>query len=80
MVLAYASEGALETNGCMQNRRLDGSDPDGEAAIASMLPVLTTPETTDDEGLAVPLPIVGVTAATLLVATVSLLAFRRQRG
>jgi hypothetical protein len=80
MVLAYASEGALETNGCMQNRRLDGSDPDGEATIASMLPVVATPTAVEDEEFAIPLPVVGVAAATLLLVAVSLLAFRRQRG
>jgi hypothetical protein len=80
MVLAYASEGALETNGCMQNRRLDGSDPDGEATIASLLPVVATPTAVEDEEFAIPLPVVGVAAATLLLVAVSLLAFRRQRG
>ena len=80
LVFAYTGEGALETNGCMLNRRLDGSDPEGEAAIASMLPAVMPSDVVADDGPMVPMPIVGVAAATLLVAAVSLLAFRRQRG
>jgi hypothetical protein len=80
LVLAYTGDGALETNGCMLNRRLDGSDPESEAAMASMFPAVVRAEPVVDAGPIVPLPIAGVAAATLLVVAVSLFAFRRQRG
>jgi hypothetical protein len=80
LVLAYAGEGALATNGCMLNRRLDGSDPEAEAAIASMLPAVMPSDAVADDGPIVPMPVVGVAAATLLIAAVSLLAFRNRRA
>jgi hypothetical protein len=80
LVLAYSGDGALETNGCMQNRMLDGSDPDGEADIASMLPAeVGGPEPTVDRGVAVPVPVIGMAVALALVVGFSVVAFRRQR-
>ena len=77
LVLAYAAEGgALETNGCMQNRRLDGSDPDAEALISELL--TETPSGTPAEaGIDVPTPILVIGAAVVLLGAVSALAFRR---
>ena len=77
LVLAYPGERGLETNGCMQNRRLDGSDPAMEAAIASMMPAVAI----EDDGAAtdvqIPVAVIVVAAVGLLIAAVSVLAFRR---
>ena len=78
LVLAYDSDGVLETNGCNQNRRLDGSDPEGEAAIASMLTVVPESRPEEQDAVAIPAPVVALGAAALLVVAVSLLAFRRR--
>ncbi len=80
LVLAYAGDGALETNGCLPNRLLDGSDPDGEAAIVSMLPAkVGGPEPNVEGTVSVPVPVIGMAVALALVAAVSVVAFRRQR-
>ena len=78
LVLAYESDGVLETNGCNQNRRLDGSDPEGEAAIASMLTVVPEAQPAAQDAVAIPTAVVALGAAALLVVAVSLLAFRRR--
>ena len=77
LVLAYAGEGGvLETNGCMQNRRLDGSDPEAEALITEML--LEEPSGGSGElGVEVPTPILVIGASILAIGAVSALAFRR---
>jgi hypothetical protein len=77
IVLAYRGEQGLETNGCMQNRRLDGSDPEMESAVDSMLPEVTAVEPEAESGLQVPAPIVLLAAAGLFIGVASLIAFRR---
>lgn len=77
LVLAYRGEQGLETNGCMMNRRLDGGDAEAEALIAeAMTPVSATTEAGAPDPT-VPMPLIGLAAAGLVVAVVSLLAFRR---
>lgn len=75
LVLAYRGDSALETNSCMQNRRLDGSDPEGEAVIAEL--VTETPSTDQETTSAVPAPIIAMALAVLLVGAASVIAFRR---
>ena len=77
LVLAYAGERGLETNGCMLNRRLDGSDPEMEAAVASMMPAAVTPDDAADSDVEIPVPVLVVAAVGLLIAAVSAFAFRR---
>jgi hypothetical protein len=79
LVLAYAMDGrTLETNGCMQNRRLDGSDPEAEAVVAEMVTEPPGDEgSSTDAGLDIPTPILALGAVLILVGAVSLLAFRR---
>jgi len=77
LVLAYPGERGLETNGCMQNRRLDGSDPEMEAALASMLPSVTIADDDAATDVEIPVPVIVVAAVGLLIAAVSVLAFRR---
>lgn len=77
LVLAYPGERGLETNSCMHNRRLDGSDPEMEAAVASMMPAAITPDDAGPSDVEIPVPVLVVAAVGLLIAAVSALAFRR---
>ena len=78
LVLAYSGDGGvLETNGCMMNRRLDGSDPDGEALVAEALTEVPTSEPVREAGIDVPVPVFVIGGAVVLLTAVSALAFRR---
>jgi hypothetical protein len=77
LVLAYRGEQGLETNGCMMNRRLDGSDPEAETLVASMIPAITPTEATSDPGMEIPIPVLVLLATGMLVAVASVVAFRR---
>lgn len=78
LVLAYAGEGGvLETNSCMLNRRLDGSDPEAEAVITEAVTRTPTGEPDEEAGIAVPLPILVMGGAVVLIGGISVLAFRR---
>jgi hypothetical protein len=78
LVLAYAGDGGvLETNGCMQNRRLDGSDPEAEALITEALTEVPTGEPVQEAGIDVPIPIFVIGGAVVLLGAISFLAFRR---
>ena len=77
LILAYRAEQGLETNGCMMNRRLDGSDPEVETAVASMLPAVTPTDAISNPGVEIPVPVLVLLAGGILVAVASLLAFRR---
>src|SRR5918995_4138129 len=48
LVLAYRGEQGLETNGCMMNRRLDGSDPEAEELISEALRPVTVEEPVEE--------------------------------
>ena len=77
LVLAYRGEQGLETNGCMMNRRLNGSDPEAETAVASMLPAVTPTDSASSPGVEIPVPVLVLLATGMLVAVASLVAFRR---
>ena len=77
LVLASLGENGLETNGCMQNRLLVADDPGSEAVVEAMVPLAGTPQPAPAE-TTVPLPIIGAGVAVVLVAGLSLLAFRRR--
>lgn len=78
LVLASLTEDRLETHGCLPNRLLTGDDPDSAAIIESMHSVgqVDSPEPAASGELS--LPLIGGGAALLLVAVLSLLAFRRR--
>jgi hypothetical protein len=81
LVLGHLEDGRLQTNGCMRNHRIDGSDPDTEAIIAEMVSVPVSPGGPTDAGSAPPVPaplLVAVVGAALVVAA-SVWAFRRAR-
>lgn len=77
LVLAYRGERGLETNGCMMNRRLDGGDPEAEALVAEAMTPVNAEAEADEPAVSIPAPIIGLGAAGLLIALVSLLVFRR---
>jgi len=74
LILGYLEEGRMLTNGCMRNQRLDGSDPDGELLIGSLLPVTAESPSSAD---GVPLPLLVAVAAALLIGLIGAVAFRR---
>lgn len=76
LVLGYVEEGRLLTNGCMRNMRLDGSDPEGEAMVDSLVPVAVTASPVTSE-LSIPFPLIVVGGAALLIGLIGLVAFRR---
>lgn len=74
LVLGYLEDGRMLTNGCMRNQRLDGSDPDGELLIGSLLPVTAESPSSAD---GVPPPLLVAVAAALLIGLIGAVAFRR---
>lgn len=76
LVLAYAGDGGLETNGCMQNRRLDGSDPEAEAMIAEALTEVPLSDGSVED-IVIPGPVLAILATAVVLGAVSVLAFRR---
>lgn len=79
LVLAYSEFGALTTNSCLQNRRLDGSDPEAEAAISELLTEVPSAEEAAAAPLEIPTPIIGIGLTALAVVAASIIAFRRER-
>jgi hypothetical protein len=83
LVLGQIEDGRLQTNGCMRNHRMDGSDPDTEAIIDEMVTatVGVTPRETPGPGseLGVPIPVLVALAGAAIVLAASVWAFRRAR-
>ena len=79
LVLGDLEDGRLLTNSCMRNQRLDGSDPDGEALIATLVsvPVDSSPA---DSGIQVPAPVLVATGMAVVLGVVAAVAFRTRRG
>ena len=78
LVLGYREDGRLLTNACMRNQRLDGSDPDGEAVIATLVSVPV--ESSPDAGIQVPAPVLVATGMAVVFGVVAAVAFRTRRG
>jgi hypothetical protein len=79
LVLAYQGDWALETNGCMRNARMADLTPEEaelvDAAVA--VSVGTGPPTSGEPSVSLPAPLLVVAGAIVLLAMVSILAFRR---
>ena len=71
LVLAYSEGGALTTNGCLQNRHLDGSDLEAEAAIAELLTEVASAEDPAAAPVEIPAPIIGIALAAFVVVAAS---------
>jgi len=80
LVLAYLEEGRLQTNSCMRNQRLDGSDPDGETVIASLVAVPVDSSSAADAGVSVPMPVLLAAGVVAVVGAIGAIAFRRRPG
>lgn len=81
LVLAHLDEsGRLATNGCMANRRMDGADPQTEAAVEALLKETVVAGPPEATRLEVPTPILVVVAGAIALALVSVVAFRRDRS
>jgi hypothetical protein len=78
LVLAYSEFGALTTNGCLQNLRLDGSDPDAEAVIAELITEVPSAEEPAAAPVEIPAPIIAIGLTALVVVVASVIAFRRE--
>ena len=76
LVLAYSEFGALTTNSCLQNRRLNEGDAEAEAAIAELVTDVPSGEQVAAP-VEVPVPVIGILAAVVLIGAASVLAFRR---
>ena len=79
LVMGQREDGRLLTNSCMRNQRLDGSDPDGEALIATLVsvPVESSPS---DDGIGVPVPVLVASGMAIVVGVIAAVAFRTRRG
>lgn len=75
LVIGQVEEGRLQTNGCMGNQRLDGTDAESEAVIDSLVTYSVVPagEPADD---GIPMPVVLLAGVAALVV-ISVAAFRR---
>ncbi len=78
LVLASMTDVGLETNGCLPNRRLEADDQESAAIVDAMTPVGEPTTPTSAQGMELPLPLIGGAVAFLLVAVLSVLAFRRR--
>ena len=78
LVLASMTDGGLETNGCLPNRPLEADDPESAAIVQAMTPVGTSGAPEGAAGAELPLPLIWGGAALLLLAVLSVLAFRRR--
>lgn len=82
LVVGDVADGRLQTNGCMRNQRIDGTDPDGEAVIGSLVTHAVAPAggTPDSSPITVPMPVIILLAGAAAVALMSFVAFRRGAG
>ena len=78
LVIGQVEEGRLQTNGCMRNQRLDGSDAESEAVIDSLVTYSVVPAgEPGDDGL--PMPVVLLLAGVAVLVVISVVAFRAAR-
>lgn len=77
LVLASVHEGRLQTNGCARNQRLDGDDPEAEAAVAGLVTVDVRPSPGPQAGWFPPSAVIVAILAVVGVGTAAAVAFRR---
>lgn len=76
LVIGQLEEGRLQTNGCMRNQRLHGTDPDGEAVIDSLVTYAVRPTGEPADG-GLPTPVLVLIIGAAAAGIVSVAAFRR---
>ena len=79
LVIGDLADGRLQTNGCMRNQRMDGTDPEGEAVIESLVTHSVAPggQTPDGGAISVPMPVIVLLVGAAAVVLISFVAFRR---
>ena len=77
LLLAYESDGSLETNGCLQNTRLDTAPPDVLDIVDTLVSTPVAGEPTGGPAESVPAPVLVGLGAFAVVSATSILAFRR---
>lgn len=78
LVMGHVEEGLLQTNGCMSNQRMDGSDPERDAIIDSLVTYSVIPAADPADG-GLPMPVVFLLAGAAVLGVISVVAFRRAR-
>jgi hypothetical protein len=79
LVIGQVEEGRLQTNGCMRNQRLDGTDAESEAVIVALVTYSVVPAgEPEDGGLPTQVLVLLIGAAALSI--VSVVAFGRGRA
>jgi hypothetical protein len=76
LVVGQVEEGRLQTNGCMSNQRMNGTDPDAEAIIDSLVTYAVRPAGEPADG-GLPMPVVVLLAGAAALGVISVVAFRR---
>lgn len=77
LILAYQSEGSLETNGCMHNTRLADAAPEEIDIIDSLVAISVAPGQQAEPAPLVPAPLLVALGAVAVLAVISIVAFRR---
>ena len=76
LVMGQVEEGRLQTNGCMTNLRMNGTDPQRDAIIDSLVTNPVGPAGEPAEG-GLPIQVVVLLAGAAAVGLISIVAFRR---
>jgi len=79
LVMGHVEEGRLQTNGCMSNQRLDGSDPERDAIIDSLVIYAVRPAA-DPANAGLPTPVLVLLVGTAVLGLISVAAFRGGRA
>ena len=78
LIVAYATGGMLETNGCLPNGPMDEAPPEFQATVTELLPFEAEESSVEAEGFVLPVPLVLASSAVLVVGLAGLIAFRRK--
>ena len=78
LIVAYATGGMLETNGCLPNSPMDEAPPEFQATVTELLPFEADESSVEPASFVLPVPLVLAGAAALVVALAGLVAFRRK--
>jgi hypothetical protein len=76
LVIGQVEEGRLQTNGCMSNLRMNGTDPERDAIIDSLVTYAVRPASEPADG-GLPMPVVVLLAGAAALGVISIVAFRR---
>jgi hypothetical protein len=78
LVVASRHDGALQTNGCLPNVRMENASPETRAVIAEL--VTAEVDTNKPAPSSIPSPVLIIGGAAAVIALAGVLAFRRHPG